>query len=100
VPPQLTLKDDVYVWRTDLVKTTTFWKGWFENISKLFLTVPGPKLLLLADTDRLDKELTIAQMQGKFQMEVIYNVGHCIQEDDPQKTAAVIVTYLQRYARR
>ena len=28
-------------------------------------------MLVLAGTDRLDKELTIAQMQGKFQFEVM-----------------------------
>lgn len=30
-----------------------------------------PKLLILADTNRLDTSLTIAQMQGKFQMSVL-----------------------------
>lgn len=38
-------------------------------------------MLLLAGTDRLDKALTIGQMQGKFQLELIPQVGHVIQED-------------------
>ena len=38
------------------------------------------RLLVLAGTDRLDKELMIGQMQGKFQMEVVPGVGHMIQE--------------------
>jgi hypothetical protein len=29
----------------------------------------------------MDKELTIAQMQGKFAMVVVDNCGHVIQED-------------------
>jgi hypothetical protein len=32
----------------------------------------------LAGTDRLDKELMIGQMQGKFQMVVLPASGHCV----------------------
>lgn len=35
---------------------------------------------MLAGTDRLDKELMIGQMQGKFQMEVVPDVGHMLHE--------------------
>lgn len=35
----------------------------------------------------MDKELTIAQMQGKFQMKVIEDCGHVIQEDQPLAVA-------------
>ncbi len=55
-----------YTWRIDLSKTEQYWRGWFSDMSKLFLSVPEPKLLLVAGVDRLDKELTIAQMQGEF----------------------------------
>lgn len=41
--------------------------------------VPCPKMLLLAGTDRLDKVLTIGQMQGKFQLAVLPMAGHAIQ---------------------
>jgi hypothetical protein len=54
------------VWRTDLAKTQPFWEGWFIGLSKKFLEAKGGKLLLLAGTDRLDKELIIGQMQGMF----------------------------------
>lgn len=53
-------------WRTDLGATQPFWEDWFVGLSKKFLGAPGGKLLLLAGTDRLDTELTIGQMQGKF----------------------------------
>ena len=52
-------------WRTDLAATQPFWEGWFVGLSKKFLEARGGKLLLLAGTDRLDKELTIGQMQGR-----------------------------------
>ena len=46
------------------MKTEQFWHGWFQGLSELFLSIPVAKLLLLAGVDRLDKELTIGQMQG------------------------------------
>ena len=36
----------------------------------MFLHCPVPKLLLLAGMDRLDKDLTIGQMQGNFLFKV------------------------------
>lgn len=52
-------------WRTDLAATEPFWSDWFVGLSKKFLEARGGKLLILAGTDRLDKELTIGQMQGE-----------------------------------
>jgi protein phosphatase methylesterase 1 len=55
-----------WAWRTDLAATQPFWEGWFVGLSKKFLEARGGKLLLIAGTDRLDKELTIGQMQGEL----------------------------------
>jgi protein phosphatase methylesterase 1 len=68
-------------WRVDLMKTEPFWKSWFEGLSDAFLRVAAPRLLILAGTDRLDKTLLIGQMQGKFQLEILPQAGHSIQED-------------------
>jgi hypothetical protein len=38
---------------------------------------------VLAGTERLDRELMIGQMQGKFQLEVISGVGHMLHEVRP-----------------
>lgn len=54
-----------WTWRTNLGATQPFWEGWFIGLSNKFLQARGGKLLLLAGTDRLDKELMIGQMQGK-----------------------------------
>jgi protein phosphatase methylesterase 1 len=70
-----------YEWITNLSRTEPFWKGWFTDLSRIFLSAKVTKVLMLAGTDRLDKELTIAQMQGKFQLTVLSAVGHTIQED-------------------
>lgn len=53
-----------WVWRTNLSATKPFWENWFIGLSGKFLDSRGGKLLLLAGTDRLDKELMIGQMQG------------------------------------
>ncbi|XP_021288438.1 protein phosphatase methylesterase 1 isoform X2 [Herrania umbratica] len=68
-----------YVHRARLEETEQYWRGWYEGLSEKFLSCPVPKLLLLAGTDRLDRALTIGQMQGKFQMVVVRHTGHAIQ---------------------
>jgi len=45
----------------------------------------------------MDKELTIAHMQGKFQMKVIYDVGHVIQEDNPGAVAQEMYKFLETF---
>jgi protein phosphatase methylesterase 1 len=57
-------KSRPWVWKTDLAATQPFWEGWFVGLSKKFLEAKGGKLLLLAGTDRLDRELIIGHMQG------------------------------------
>jgi protein phosphatase methylesterase 1 len=51
---------------------------------------------MLAGVDRLDKELTVGQMQGKFQMQVFHQVGHAVHEDVPDTAAECIASYLSR----
>ncbi|KZF25988.1 protein phosphatase methylesterase [Xylona heveae TC161] len=85
-----------WIWHTDLSATQPFWENWFIGLSKKFLEAKGGKLLLLAGTDRLDKELTIGQMQGKYQLQVFPEAGHFIQEDLPERTAALVVEFYKR----
>lgn len=73
-PPETFTGPQVYKWRIDLSRTEPHWSGWFQGLSQRFLTSPGAKMLLLAGVDRLDKELTVGQMQGKFQMQVLPQV--------------------------
>ncbi|EPQ08328.1 Protein phosphatase methylesterase 1 [Myotis brandtii] len=91
-----TKKDHPYTWRIELAKTEKYWDGWFRGLSNLFLSCPIPKLLLLAGVDRLDKDLTIGQMQGKFQMQVLPQCGHAVHEDAPDKVAEAVATFLIR----
>ena len=83
-------------WRVDLAASEPHWQGWFQGLSQRFLEAPAAKLLLLAGVDRLDKDLTVGQMQGKFQMQVLPAVGHTVHEDSPDKVAEVLATFLVR----
>lgn len=88
-----------YVWKTDLMASEKYWMGWFKGLTKIFLAVQCPKLLLLAGGgDRMDTELTIAQMQGKFKMVCFPDdVGHCMMEDNPKETAKNCHMLLDRF---
>lgn len=44
------------------------------------MDLPIPKLLLLASIDGLDRALTVGQMQGKFQLQVLARCGHAVHE--------------------
>ncbi|KAL4982819.1 protein phosphatase methylesterase 1 [Aspergillus falconensis] len=101
--PSLLYHEDVpkdpskpWVWRTNLAETKPFWEDWFVGLSRKFLESRGGKLLLLAGTDRLDKELMIGQMQGKYQLQVFPDAGHFIQEDQPARTAQILVDFYKR----
>jgi len=85
-----------YTWAVDLSTTEEYWPGWFKDLSSSFLSAPTAKLLMLAGVDRLDRDLTVGQMQGKFQMLVLPQVGHAIQEDSPDKVAEAIAQFLVR----
>ena len=97
-PPdaEAVLKDDNYIWRIDLSKTEPHWTGWFTGLSNKLLSVPASKMLILAGVDRLDRDLTIGQMQGKFQMQVLPQAGHAVHEDAPEKMAEAMATFLIR----
>ncbi|KAK3788726.1 hypothetical protein RRG08_029179 [Elysia crispata] len=97
LPSLPTPKIHKYTWRIDLSKTEKFWKGWFEGLSQKFLSCPAPKMLILAGPDRLDKDLTIGQMQGKFQLNLLPQCGHAVHEDLPDKVADILANFMLRH---
>ncbi|OCH94861.1 protein phosphatase methylesterase [Obba rivulosa] len=88
-----------YVWRTPLRSTAPYWTSWFKGLSSKFLAARTARLLVLAGAERLDRELMIGQMQGKFQLVVVPNVGHMVHEDDPTRLAEVMVEFWRRNER-
>jgi len=85
-----------FTWAIDLSTTEPYWSGWFADLTANFLAAPSAKLLMLAGVDRLDKDMMVGQMQGKFQMLVLPQVGHAIQEDSPDKVAEAIANFIVR----
>ncbi|KAJ2555002.1 hypothetical protein EV175_002400 [Coemansia sp. RSA 1933] len=83
-------------WRTDLLPSQKFWYGWYSGLSSTFVSAPAAKLLILAGSDRLDKELLVAQMQGKFQLELLPAAGHTIQEDLPDMVGDALIFFYSR----
>ncbi len=85
-----------YTWRINLRRSEPYWRGWFAGLSDVFLSVSAPKLLILAGVDRLDKALTVGQMQGRFQMIVLPRVGHAVHEDSPSQVAECLANFCVR----
>ncbi|KAL7005403.1 Protein phosphatase methylesterase 1 [Cystobasidiomycetes sp. EMM_F5] len=88
--------DPSFVWRANLAATEPYWRGWFEGLSSAFLTQRCAKLLVLAGAESLDKDLMIGQMQGKYQLSVFGDVGHCLQEDAPERLADLLLDFWRR----
>ncbi|XP_060516070.1 protein phosphatase methylesterase 1 [Cylas formicarius] len=83
-----------YTWRIDLSKTEPFWQHWFQGLSERFLGTKVPKVLILANIFGLDTKLTVGQMQGKFQLQVLTKTGHAVHEDQPHQVAEILTIYL------
>ena len=94
--PQPSQTQNQLTWHTPLPLTVTFWPTWFTGMSARFLRSRGAKLLVLAGTDRLDKELMVGQMQGKFQLEVVPGAGHFVHEDAVERVGEVVVGFWRR----
>merc|ERR1711991_644249 len=69
--------------------------GWFVGLSRAFLSVRGAKMLLVADTNRLDTPLTIAQMQGSYQFKVRQLKGCPLPSSHPVRRGLLILIFLQ-----
>ncbi|KRX09081.1 hypothetical protein PPERSA_01968 [Pseudocohnilembus persalinus] len=86
-----------YVWKVNLMKSEKHWKGWFIGLTNAFLDVRVPKLLMTAEKERMDKDLTIAQMQGRFKLTVLFQTGHYMHEDDYHSTAEQFHQFLHSF---
>lgn len=95
-PEENNIDSVVFEWATDLYATEPCWDTWFEGLDKHFIQLPCPKMLMLANTDRLDKELMVGQMQGKFQLEVVGSPGHYVMEDAPDIVAGKLARFVYR----
>lgn len=79
-----------------LTRSAPHWAGWFAGTTARFLAFPGPRLLVLADVGSMDRDLTIAQMGGRFALAPVHGAGHVVHEDAPDQVAAAVVAFLAR----
>jgi len=96
-PTSTSTSNKHYRWRTQLECTEIHWRDWFTGMSKRFVSVAAPKVLVLAGHDHLDRELMIAQMQGRFQVVILPQAGHSVHEDLPEQVAETVAEFLRRY---
>jgi len=101
VLPRLKKTDDRYSFIVSFKSTQKYWKEWFDNMSNRFLSVKAYKVIFFASTgeeatSKMTTELVTAHMQGKFQLEMFPQSGHCIQEDDPEEFVEKIHHILKR----
>ncbi|RYG79385.1 MAG: hypothetical protein EON59_16315 [Alphaproteobacteria bacterium] len=54
-------------------------------------------MLIITSPDKLDEDLLVAQMQGKFETRIVLGAGHVIHEDAPDKTAEGILHFISRH---
>lgn len=87
-----------YNWKVDLKNTSSFWNDWFLGLSEQFINLKIPKILVLANVERMDNYLTIAHMQGKFKLVCLNNdVGHLLHEDDPKGVSRVLKDFITMF---
>ncbi|ESL06001.1 hypothetical protein TRSC58_06332 [Trypanosoma rangeli SC58] len=97
VPPLLKRVGDHYEWKSNLEAMSPVWSGWFNGLDDAFVGLPCPKMLCLANAERLDDALTLAQMQGKFQFEVLGGgCGHYLMDDQPASLASKLRRFIKR----
>ena len=101
VPPLLEEIDingkKMFKFKTNLMASKKYWNDWFIGLTKSFLSIKVPKTLMLAGIERMDKDLTIAQMQGKYKLSILRNVGHIMHEDVTDKVMGVIDDFIHTF---
>mmetsp|Transcript_3358 Transcript_3358/g.6099 ORF Transcript_3358/g.6099 Transcript_3358/m.6099 type:complete len:329 (+) Transcript_3358:62-1048(+) len=88
-----------YFFRTSLRECEANWESWFVGFNAAFLNLSKlktPHILLLSTPERMDNELTVANMQGKFQLKLIQGGcgEHFLHEDQPDQTVAILTNFI------
>jgi protein phosphatase methylesterase 1 len=86
-----------FEFRTDLKNSKIYWEGWFRGMNNAFLGVHAPKQLIVAGSDRTDRQMMIAQMQGKFKHTVFFDVGHILHEDNPERFVDELKAFIDTF---
>ncbi|MEN2497318.1 MAG: Protein phosphatase methylesterase 1 [Marteilia pararefringens] len=81
--------------------TSKYWHDWFHDLTQKFLSQSCYKIAIISGSrddnlSRLDKEMTIAHMSGKYQLNPLPGACHNVQEDQPMEVLDIINTFVRR----
>lgn len=82
-----------YVWRTDLLRSRSYWPTWFDGLNEKFLDPKTRKLLILAGERRLDDTMKQRLEENKHQLSNFTEAGHAVQEDEPLRMAEELFAF-------
>ena len=88
-----------YDWKTDILEAKSHWCDWFKGMNEQLLEMNDlPKLVLVCQPEKLDKELHNAdEATQKLRTVVMENSGHCIQEEYPEETSDLINKFVYHF---
>ena len=86
-----------YKFKMNLLDSKKFWNVCFIGLTKAFLSCNIPKMSMLASIERMDKDLTMAQLQGKYKLSIMKNVGYIIHEDKSNETMKFIKDFIRTF---
>ena len=89
-------KPGPWIHRTRLDKTQAFWAGWYEGMTGEFLSLRAGRMLIVSSIRDLGRDMTIAQMQGKFHIVFITQSGHLLMEDNPSMVGRELAGFIMR----
>ena len=81
----------------NLLDSKPYWNEWFIGLTKAFLSYNIPKMLMLAGIEQMDKDLSIAQMQRKYKLSIMRNVGYIMHEDKQNETMKFIKDFIRTF---
>jgi protein phosphatase methylesterase 1 len=89
--------DGRYTWRTNLLLCERYWHEWIAGFDDTFINTIQPHCLILSCIERLDDKLAAANMQGKFEMQVVHGSdgAHFVHEDHAEEVVCIIVNFLR-----
>lgn len=77
-----------------------FWPSWFDGLTRAFLSAPvfASRVLITSTTGAVeaDKELLIAQMQGRFQFHCLPHSTHFVHEERAHLLAPLVLETVSR----
>ncbi|CAD8177934.1 unnamed protein product [Paramecium octaurelia] len=83
--------NDNLEWKVDLIQTKKYWQEWFKGLQDGFDNFQYPKLLFVAEMNRL---CSIQFKQQRYTIHLFDQSGHSMHEDEPERMAKLISDFI------